>query len=163
MPVVNYLLFNSGDYLGRIFAGLFEKVFLCLIQNKYQCLKTLPLQLSATRQTIRRCIPHNRPDSLHSITRTMQHKTTTLITGVIPLRQYIYSADVGSGSLKRLFGQHRHDLCTEVRISSLYKTFLIFQKNKLQKFISESSENTKRRWPHQSWPPFSELDSLADR
>lgn len=26
VPVVNYLLFNSGDYLGRIFAGLFEKV-----------------------------------------------------------------------------------------------------------------------------------------
>lgn len=25
VPVVNYLLFNSGDYLGRIFAGLFEK------------------------------------------------------------------------------------------------------------------------------------------
>ncbi|XP_055386428.1 equilibrative nucleoside transporter 3 [Condylostylus longicornis] len=25
MPVINYLLFNSGDYLGRILAGLYEK------------------------------------------------------------------------------------------------------------------------------------------
>lgn len=26
MPVVNYLLFNSGDYFGRILAGIFDKV-----------------------------------------------------------------------------------------------------------------------------------------
>lgn len=27
MPVANYLCFNAGDYLGRIIAGVLEKVY----------------------------------------------------------------------------------------------------------------------------------------
>lgn len=35
MPVVNYLLFNSGDYFGRILAGIFDKVRINISTSRF--------------------------------------------------------------------------------------------------------------------------------
>lgn len=130
IPVTNYLIFNTGDYLGRILAGMIEWVSSIGMRiNKGEFLikwNSYVIWIAAKQPTVHSRNIVNHANCIFASAYSVQHKSTTSSSSFHSFRLHFHSVDVCIRIYERLSRKHCNDLGTEVSLVKRANDWNIF-------------------------------------